>query len=196
MNERKSVDQYIASQSAHGKLLSEIRAIFNNTELVETVKWGGPAYTVGKSNVVGFGVFKQFISIWFYQGVFLSDKKKILVNANEGVTRGLRQWRIPHGEKLNVKLLREYVLEAIENAKKGKEIKPEKKKILEIPVELKAVLKSQKAANEKFQALTPFKQREYTEFVSDAKQAETRLRRVEKIIPMIVKGIGLNDKYR
>ena len=44
--------------------------------------------------------------------------------------------------------------------------------------------------------MTKGKQREYADYVSDAKLEKTRLRRVEKILPLISSGVGLNDKYR
>ncbi|WP_378173280.1 YdeI/OmpD-associated family protein [Aquimarina sp. SS2-1] len=48
----------------------------------------------------------------------------------------------------------------------------------------------------RFGKLTPFKQKEYKEYIATAKREATRISRVEKIIPMILKGIGLNDTYR
>ncbi len=87
--------------------------------------------------------------------------------------------------------------EAIENQKLGKEIKPEKKgKTVVIPKELKETLKKNTVLYDAFKSLTPFKQREYAEYIDTAKRAETKQTRLEKIVPMILKGIGLNDKYK
>ena len=44
--------------------------------------------------------------------------------------------------------------------------------------------------------LTPGKQREYAEYIQTAKQDATKQTRLEKITPMILKGVGLNDKYK
>jgi uncharacterized protein YdeI (YjbR/CyaY-like superfamily) len=90
-----------------------------------------------------------------------------------------------------------YVKEAIENQKLGKEIKPAQKgtKVV-IPVELKTVLKESKILNDAFTNLTPGKQREYADYIDSAKREVTKISRLEKIKPMILKGIGLNDKYK
>ena len=47
-----------------------------------------------------------------------------------------------------------------------------------------------------FELFTPFKQREFLEYIESAKQQKTKITRFEKIKPMIFDGIGLNDKYR
>ena len=39
-------------------------------ELTPKVKWGTDVYTLNGSNVVSFGGFKHFFSVWFYNGVF------------------------------------------------------------------------------------------------------------------------------
>lgn len=177
----------------------ELEILFNivrNTELEETTKWGGPCFVINGKNVLGVGGFKSYVGIWFYQGVFLKDPLKVLVNASDGKTKGLRQWRFQSKKEINPKQVKAYVLEAIENAKAGKEIKPEKKKTGELPDELKSVLKKDKKLNDNFKALTPFKQREYIEYISEAKQEKTRISRVEKSVPLILKGKGLNDRYR
>ena len=84
--------------------LGLLRTIIQKTELVETTKWGGTIYTLQGKNVLGIGGFKSYFGIWFMNGVFLKDEAKVLVNANEGVTRGLRQWRFQSAEEVNEKL--------------------------------------------------------------------------------------------
>ena len=67
---------------------------------------------------------------------------------------------------------------------------------MEVPDELAGALADDGVAGERFDALTPGKQREYTEYIVEAKRAETRTRRLEKILPMIRAGQGLNDRYK
>lgn len=176
--------------------LELLYSIVRSTELEETIKWGGPCFTINGKNVLGIGGFKSYVGIWFNQGVFLKDPQKVLVNASEEKTKALRQWRFQSIKEINPKLVKAYVQEAIENAKAGKELKPEKKKTGEIPAELQSALKKDKKLNASFSNLTPFKQREYIEYISDAKQEKTRIARVEKSAPLILEGKGLNDKYR
>ena len=73
--------------------LNCLREIIAQTELKETTKWGGPVFVLNNKNVLGIDGFKNYFTIWFYNGVFLNDPKKVLVNAQEGVTKALRQWR-------------------------------------------------------------------------------------------------------
>lgn len=172
-----------------------LREIIQKTELVETNKWGGEVYTLNNKNVLGIGGFKNFFTIWFWNGVFLKDDAKVLVNANEGVTKGLRQWRFTSATELNEKLILHYINEAIANEKAGLSIKPEKKEAMKCDF-FSAALKADKALNSAFDRFTPGKQKEFWEYMATAKQGKTKETRLEKIRPMIIDGIGLNDKYR
>lgn len=71
--------------------LELLKSIIVKTDLTETTKWGGIVYTWNNRNVIGIGGFKDYFTIWFFNGVFLPDEKEVLVNAGEGVTKGLRQ---------------------------------------------------------------------------------------------------------
>ena len=107
-----------------------LKSIIDKTELVETIKWGGPVYVYNNKNVIGIGGFKDYFTIWFFNGVFLKDDKKRLINAQEDKTKSLRQWRFTSKEDVNEAEVLEYILEAIENEKQGKVIKPTKKEAI------------------------------------------------------------------
>ncbi|MBT6004128.1 MAG: hypothetical protein HOG79_00295, partial [Prolixibacteraceae bacterium] len=170
--------------------------LIQSTELIETVKWGGPAYTINGKNVVGVGSFKSYVALWFYQGALLQDNAKVLINAQENVTKALRQWRFYSLNEINDKLVLVYLNEAIENQKQNKEIKPDRRKPIEIPKELSETLNSVPELDNCFKKFPPGKQREFAEYISEAKRVETRLTRIKKITPLILQNIGLNDKYR
>lgn len=175
--------------------LNILKSIINKTGLTETVKWGGTAYTYNNKNIVGIGGFKDYFAIWFFKGVFLKDENKVLVNAQEGVTKSLRQWRFSSKEEVNEKLVLKYIKEAIEVEKAGLAIKPEKKPFT-IPERLKTELKASPELAEAFDKFSPYKQKEFAELIETAKREETILARLEKIKPLILEGRGLNDKYR
>lgn len=196
MKSYKTVDEYILNAETGRDILIVLREILKNTELTETVKWGAPVYTIDGKNVVGIGSFKSYAGLWFYQGALLADKAKVLINAQEDVTKALRQWRFNSADEIDEKLLLEYVAEAIKNERQGKKIMPDKNKPLVIPEELENALNEDKALKACFLGFSKSCQREFAQYVSDAKRAETRLSRVEKIIPMILEKKGLNDKYR
>lgn len=174
-----------------------LRSIIAQTELEEMTKWGGPVYTINKKNVLGIGGFKNYVALWFWNGVFLKDEAKMLVNANEGVTKGLRQWRFSTKEEIvkNEKLILQYMKEAIANEKAGLAIKPEKKQTV-ISEFFQQQLDADSSFAAAFAGFTPGKQREYLEYIDSAKREETKISRIEKIKPMVKDGIGLNDKYR
>lgn len=196
MQKNKSVEEFISKNKEWKEALEILRSIMLTTEMKETIKWGVPVYTINDKNVIGIGAFKSYVGIWFYQGVFLEDKAKKLLNAQEGKTKGLRQWRFNSTDDIDKKMILQYVTEAIRNQKDGKEIKPERSKTIEIPSELLTALNANDNLKKSFEQLTPFKQREYSEYIATAKREATRITRLEKINPMILDGIGLNDKYR
>lgn len=175
--------------------LAFLKSIIFKTELVETTKWGGIVYVLNAKNVLGIGGFKNYFAIWFFNGVLLQDKKKVLVNAQEGVTKSLRQWRFSSKEEVNEADVLNYIKEAIQNEKQGKTIKPEKK----TPI-LSEFFQKELNANPElaaaFEKFSAYKQYEFLEYIESAKREETKRSRIEKIIPMILDKIGLNDKYR
>ena len=175
--------------------IEQLHAIIRKTSLVETTKWGGPVYTHNNKNVLGIGGFKSYFGIWFYNGVFLKDEKKLLINANEENTKSLRQMRFNSIDEIDEKLILAYIKEAIEIEEKGLIIPKEKKETI-IPETLQNEFDKNINLNTKFNSFSPYKQREFIEHITSAKQEKTELARLEKIIPMILEGRGLNDKYR
>ncbi|NPD47343.1 MULTISPECIES: YdeI family protein [unclassified Lentimicrobium] len=198
MRKGNTVDEYILADERWQAELLLLREIIQDSELEETIKWGGPVYTINNKNVLGMAAFKNYVGMWFFQGVFLEDKFNKLLNAQEGKTNAMRQWRFSNLEDIeqDAKFIKIYIEEAIENQKQGKELKPSRKKEVLIPVELKEALEINHVLKERFESLSKYKQREYAQHVGSAKQEATRLRRLKKVIPMIEAGIGFNDKYR
>ena len=178
--------------------LELLKAIIDKTELIETNKWGGCVYVDSNNrNVIGVGGFKKFFTLWFFNGAFLKDEKKHLINANEGVTKSLRQWRFTSKDEINEKEILSYILEAIDNEKLGKITKPEKTKSeIIIPPLLQNELDIDDQLKDAFLNFSPYKQKEFIEYIDTAKREETKISRIEKIKPMILDNIGLNDKYR
>lgn len=89
MQSTMTVEEFIRKQKKWKEPLIKFREIMLVAELKETVKWGIPVYTLNGKNVAGICVFKSYMGIWFYQGVFLHDPHKKLVNAQENRTRAL-----------------------------------------------------------------------------------------------------------
>lgn len=193
--DQAKIAAFIKKHSRWSEQLKVLREVLQSCGLQETVKWGIPTYVLEASIVVSIGAFKNHYALWFHQGVFLKDSKKKLVNAQEGTTKAMRQWKFEEGDSINVAVVKSYTKEAVANQRAGKEVKPKSKK-MNMPEELSAQLSANKKLDQAFSELSPGKQREYAQHVIDAKLQKTRLSRIEKITPMILSGAGLNDKYR
>ena len=190
-------DNYFEKEHPYQEGIKLLREIVLSTELEETVKWGAPVYTIENKNVLGIMAFKGHYGLWFFNGVFLSDPENVLENAQEGKTKAMRHWKFTSLDGLDKTLIREYIQEAIENQKRGLTVKPERKSSdVIMPDLLKNALSGKQGLMAKFEGLSPYKQREYCEYIDTAKQEKTKLSRLEKILPMIAEGIGMNDKYR
>lgn len=196
MNSFQTVDEYILNAVSGKEILLVLRDILKTTELEETIKWNSPVYTLNGKNLIGIVAFKSYVGVWFYQGALLKDKAGVLFNTQEEKTKALRQWRFFSTDEIDDTLLLEYVNEAIQNEKQNKRIVADKEKPLIIPVELEEELSSDMDLNIAFKAFTKGRQREFADYISEAKQEKTRLARLQKVIPLILDNIGLNDKYR
>jgi len=196
MKRYKSVDDYIAASEQWSAELTRLRQILAETELTETLKWGAPCYTFDGRNVVGMAGFKSYFGLWFHQGALLADAHKVLINAQEGTTKSLRQWRMKSAEEIRPAIIRHYVSEAMRLVRDGKRTGPQRKGPAIVPAELKNALARNRIVQKKFSELTPGRQREYAEYISSAKRDDTKRKRLDKILPMIREGVGLNDRYR
>ena len=195
MKKPGSVEAYIEEHTHFSEALKILRSVIASTELEEHIKWNAPVYSLQGKNIIGLGAHKNHFGIWFFNGVFLKDEQNLLMNAQEK-TKGLRQMRFESINDIDKSAVLAYVKEAIENQKSGKEIKPEKTKKVQIPEALKTLFQIQTELHTSFKALTLYKQKEYCEYIETAKREATVLSRIEKIKPMILKGIGLNDQYK
>jgi uncharacterized protein YdeI (YjbR/CyaY-like superfamily) len=175
------------------KLLEIMRSM---EALTETVKWGAPVFVHAGRNIVAVLAFKHFVSVWFYDGVFLKDQEGKLIAASDGKTKALRQWRFTRVEEIDESLVKRYVSEAIANAEKGIGLKAEPKTEVEMDIALLDALNSNANLKNAFHQLSKAKQREYIIYVAEAKQETTKFKRIEKISPQILNGMGLNEKYK
>ncbi len=164
MTDTEKVTTYIQKRTQWSDQLLQLRSVFQKTELKEEVKWGTPTYTLNGKPLAGMAGFKSHFAIWFHQGVFLKDSGKKRINAQEGTTRGLRQWRFETGDGIDADLVLDYLHESIENCLAGKEIKPQRKKGLNIPPYLKAAFKANSKFENTFTNLTPGKQRKLSTY--------------------------------
>ena len=196
MASKEKLEAYFQRSGPFQEDIGKLRRIALKCGLGETLKWNAPVYTMDGKNIVGIQSFKNHYGLWFFNGVFLSDPLNVLQNAQARKTRAMRHWKFKIEDPLNPGDVKKYIEEAIRIEKKGLKIGRAKRVKYEIPSELKAHFLTDPDLSTAFYNLIPSKQNDFCEYIATAKQQETRERRLKKIIPMISKGIGLNDKYR
>ena len=191
------VDLYISNDKRCIKWHDEfekLREIVLDCQLTEELKWGVPCYTFQDSNIVLIHGFKEYCALLFIKGVLLKDERGILITQTENVQAG-RQIRFTDiGEIVAMEtVLKDYINEAIEVEKSGVEVNLKKNADYIIPEELKNKFEEMPSLKTAFEGLTPGRQRGYILHFSEPKQSKTREARVEKYMPQILKGKGLND---
>ena len=192
----KSVDQYLANHAEWAAVLTPLARVLRATELEETIKWGAPVFVLDGHHVVGLMAFKRYAGLWFFDGALLDDPDDVLVNAQAGKTRGLRQWRYTPDDPVDESRVADYVARAIENARAGRRLTPQPAAPIRLPAELERALAEDAGLRASFDQLTPGRRREFAAYVAEAKREATRESRVEKILPLIRRGEGLGDRYR
>jgi uncharacterized protein YdeI (YjbR/CyaY-like superfamily) len=188
------VDWYFDKTEKWQKEISKLRTIALDCGLTEELKWGCPCYTFEGSNTVLIHVFKEYCAYLFFKGALLNDADGILIQQTENV-QSARQIRFTNLKQIveMERTLKAYIYEAIEVERAGLKVKLKKTSEYKIPEEFQKRLDKNVALNKAFNALTPGRQRAYIFHFSQPKQSKTREARVEKYIPQILDGKGLDD---
>lgn len=188
------VDFFFSKAKKWQEEYRKLRNIVLNCGLSEELKWGCPCYTFQDKNIVLIHGFKDYCAYLFFKGALLHDTKGVLIQQTENVqaARQIRFTNVREISKLE-SILKEYIFEAIEVEKAGLKIKKKKTSDFKIPDEFQKRLDDSASLKTAFEALTPGRQRAYIFYFSQAKQSKTRESRIEKYIPQILKGEGLND---
>ena len=189
-----AVNWFFEKQNKWQDAYSELRELVLDCGLTEELKWGCPCYTQQKSNIVLIHGFKNYCALLFMQGALLKDPKKILVQQTKNV-QSARQLRFSSVEEIlkNKTTIKTYIKEAIANDQAGLKMEMKATTEFEMPSEFKTALAEMPELKTAFDKLTPGRQRSYLLYFSSAKQAKTRMERVEKYIPKILDGKGLDD---
>ncbi len=196
MKTNKKIEGIIEKSGQWKPMLEKLRNILLETELTEEIKWGMPTYTLEDKNLIGLAYFKEYVTLWFHQGAILNDPFHVLKNAQPGKTISMRHWQFASIEAIDRDKLLQYITEAIQKFKHGNKIVKRSSEPIKIPEKLGDALHADKILNMHFMKLSPGKRKEYIEYIHEAKRENTRDQRLKKIVPLILKGVGLNDHYR
>ncbi len=193
-NTNPKVNDFIRRARKWQPEYEKLREIVLDSDLTEELKWGVPCYTLHGSNILLIHGFKEYCAILFVKGALLQDEAGLLIQQTENVqsARQIRFTNVDEIEELEP-VLKAYIRQAIEVKRSG--VKLEQKKTTEFKVteEFQQKLEKDPALKKAFEALTPGRQRAYLLYFSTPKQSKTREARVEKCIPQILAGKGLND---
>jgi uncharacterized protein YdeI (YjbR/CyaY-like superfamily) len=187
------VDKYL-ERAPWRKETEQLRRILLDCQLSEELKWGKPCYAYQGTNLAIIQGFKAYCALLFFKGVLMKDPHKILVKTGVNTIVG-RQIRFTDVREI-IKMepvLKAYIQHAIEIEKAGLKVSPPKNADVKMPTELQKRLDAAPALKTAFKALTPGRQRGYIFHISGAKQSKTREARIDKCLPQILKGKGLNE---
>ena len=166
-----NVNFFFEDKSKWLEAYQALREIILSTKLVEELKWSSPCYTCNDHNVVLIHGFKEYCALLFMKGALMKDPNSILIQQSKNV-QAARQIRFTSVEEIiwQKSILKSYIKEAIE-----------------------AALKNRSGLKFAFYKLTPGRQRAYLLYFSSAKQTKTRIDRIEKYLPKILDGKGIDD---
>ena len=205
-------DWFFNKETKWQKEYEKLRTIILDCGLIEELKWGCPCYTrppglspsvkaraggraFQNTNIVLIHGFKEYCALLFFKGALLNDPNDILIQQTKNV-QSARQARFTNVREIvkMERILKAYIYEAIEVEKAGLRVKLKKTSNFEIPDEFQNKLNKNAALKKAFNGLTPGRQRAYLFYFSQPKQSKTRQARVEKYMPQILKGKGLDDQ--
>jgi len=188
------VDWFFDKDTNWQEEYEKLRMIILECGLTEELKWGCPCYSFEKKNIVLIHGFKEYCAVLFMKGVLLKDEENILIQQTENV-QSARQIRFRDIREIYdlEPLLKAYIQEAIEVEKAGLKVDLKKTAEFNMPEEFRRKLEHNPTLKTAFEALTPGRQRGYLLYFSAAKQSKTRDARIEKYLPQILKGKGLDD---
>lgn len=193
MQDFPDVDAYLDASDQWQNEIAALRPLLLASGLDEHIKWGKPCYALEDSNVAIIQEFSEHLALMFFKGILLEDPAGILeeVGPNSHAARRMMFRSVEDvGDRADV--VTAYVSEAIAVEQSGAAVPPRPED--ELADELQERLASDPDVAAAFDELTPGRQREYNLHVSGAKQATTRERRVDKIVPRILDGKGLRDR--
>jgi uncharacterized protein YdeI (YjbR/CyaY-like superfamily) len=189
------VDFYFNKATKWQEEIEKLRMIALDCGLAEELKWGCPCYTFEGSNIVLIHMFKEYCACLFFKGALLNDANGILIQQTKDVQSG-RQVRFTNLLDVTEQesILKAYIYEAVEVEKAGLKVVHKTTAEYNVPEEFQSKLDHIPALKTAFEALTPGRQRGYLYYFSQPKQSKTRYARVEKYIPQILAGKGIDDE--
>jgi uncharacterized protein YdeI (YjbR/CyaY-like superfamily) len=187
------VDAYIRRSEKWPEEMTALRPILLGSGLSEEIKWGKPCYCHAGKNIVILQEMKEFLALMFFKGALLNDQDGVLEEQGPN-SRSARRIRFTSVEDVArlASTVGVYLDEAVDVEEAGMEIEAAPEPLR--AEELQNRLDQDPVFRAAFESLTPGRQREYNLHFSAAKQAKTRMARVEKYADKILDGKGFRDR--
>jgi len=187
------IDEFVSRAKAWRGEIEWLRSILLDCGLDEDIKWGKPCFVFEGSNVAIIQPFKEQCSLLFFKGALLKDTHGLLRSQGENTQSAMRL-EFTSVTQVTKAAVKSYVTQAIAVEKAGLKVEFKAKDELEFPTELTQILKKDSKLAKAFLAPTPGRKRAYIMHFASAKQSPTRTARIEKCIPKILAGLGMNDR--
>lgn len=196
----EQINQYIADQPEwQRKLLVRLRQLIHSTDakVEETWKWNSPHFD-HEGIMIGLQAFKEHVAVWFHKGSLLKDPKKLFEALPKGEEKGMRSYKLFEGDKINESAFVDLVKQAVAINAKGTKLTDAKpaRKALVVPEDLEQVLHKDPTAWANWEAFSYSCKKEYIEWITDAKQEETRKRRIAQALEKIREGETKEEKHQ
>jgi uncharacterized protein YdeI (YjbR/CyaY-like superfamily) len=187
------VDAFVSRAKAWRGEIQKLRSILLDSGLDEDLKWGKPCFLFAGRNVAIIQPFKEHCSLMFFKGALLQDTHGLLRSQGQNTQSAMRL-EFTSEAQITKAAVKSYVKQAIAVEKAGLRVDFKAKRELELPEELTQILQKDRRLAKAFHSLTPGRQRAYVLHFMDAKRSQTRTARIEKCIPKILAGVGMNDR--
>ena len=198
MSKSPAVDTYIAKSAEFARpILTRVRAAMHKAcpRMEETIKWGVPFFEY-KGVVANMAAFKQHASFGFWKQRLMKDPAGLFPSRGDS-SMGGKKIRSVAELPADAVLIR-YIKEAVALNEDGTKVpRPPRKKRPppKSPPDLAAALKRNAKAKASYEAFTASQQREYVEWITEAKREATRQKRLATAIAWMAAGKPRNWKY-
>jgi uncharacterized protein YdeI (YjbR/CyaY-like superfamily) len=194
MTTNPKVDAFLDNAKKWREEFEKLRNIALECGLAEELKWGQPCYTFQDRNIVLIHGFKDYCALLLFKGALMGDQDGLLVQQTANVQAG-RQIRFANAQEIveRAAILKSYILEAVEVEKSGARVRFKPTADFALCDEFRRKLDEAPAVKTAFDGLTPGRRRAYLLHFSAPKQAKTRESRIERNVPRILNGLGLDD---
>lgn len=198
-NRFPEIDAYIEKSADLAKpILKRLRKLFHQASplIHEEVKWGMPHFV--HQGIVGMmAAFKQHLSWGFWNAKLMADPHGLWKESETVTAFGFKPKSA--ADLLPDEIILEYIRAAVTLNEQGVKRPAAKRKLaakIEVAKDLRAALRQNAKARAVFDTFSPSHQREYIDWLTEAKQQATRERRLAATLELLTEGKSRHWKYQ